>query len=149
MLDQLNLVYDLKEQFGFDNFQIIELLNGGHYKDIVRFGESLFKLYNEFCLKNSSWGEYVPIDKLDDFLDTLNGSFAFKLSEEADDLSNGVRDYFLYYDEQLYFCSTGKLIEDMNTDEDFRTYLDYIGYFDETKMELKKVLEKHFNKVEV
>ena len=149
MLNKLNLVKELKEQFGFDDFQIVKLLNGAHFKDTISFDKSLIDLYNEYIRGEYYWGNYRPIDELDDFLDTLSGSLVFKLCENADDLSNGVRDYFAYSDGQLFFCSAGRLIDDMNNDKDFRNYLDNIGYFDEIKMELGKVLDRNFSKVEV
>lgn len=49
MLDKLNLVKELREDFGFDKFQIVDLLNGAHYKDIVVLDKSLINLYNEYC----------------------------------------------------------------------------------------------------
>lgn len=149
MLDKINLVKELKKDFGFDNFQIVDLLNGAHYKDIVILDESLINLYNNYCQDFLYWGKYRPIDELDDFLDTLNGSFAFKLCENADDLSNGVREYFAYNGEQLFFCSLNKLIEDMNNDEDFRDYLDDTDYFTEAKTRLREILKRNFDKVEI
>lgn len=149
MLNKLNLVKELKEDFGFDHFQIINLLNGTHYKDIVILDKSLIELYNEYIKGQYCWGNYRPINELNDFLDMLNGSLVFKLCENADDLSDGVRDYFAYSDGQLFFCSAGRLTDDMNNDKDFRDYLDNIGYFDEAKMELRKVLDRNFSKVEV
>lgn len=99
--------------------------------EVYELTDDIIELYNEYTKENYSLPALRPISELDDFLDTLKGSVAFKLVETARTYGD-TQDYFSYFDEEesvLNFYSNGFIIDDINRNNHFIGYLYINGYF--------------------
>lgn len=102
---------------------------------VYELTDNLIKLYNEYVKENYSLPAIRPVSELDNFLDTLKGSVAFRLTETSRTYGD-TQNYFSYFDEEesvLNFYSNGFIIDDINRNEDFIKHLIKIDYFEKER----------------